>query len=193
MPSVSQSQRGLIFSKRNRYGSENNTPKKWKWVWEEGWENKGKLPKYKKKNKKKKNENIIIPFSSFTHVNEGIWGGSIDSLGRRMLSFGKNKYELAKKVLDEFKIAYSQEENNGIGYLVFNDQEEYKYAIEILSDNYTMWNLSEKLMKEGYTINPKPMICLDCGHKFNEFEKGGPRFARVKNKCPKCKSKNIKV
>jgi len=52
MPAKSQSQRGLIFSKRSKYGSKEKSPKKWKWVFEEGWENKGKLPKKVKKNKK---------------------------------------------------------------------------------------------------------------------------------------------
>ncbi len=61
MPSVSQSQRGLIFSKREKYGSVENAPKKWKWVFEEGWENKGKLPK--KKKKKKTNEEKVISFT----------------------------------------------------------------------------------------------------------------------------------
>jgi hypothetical protein len=66
MPAVSQQQRGLIFGKRNQYGSIENTPKKWKWVWEEGWENKGKLPKYKRKKKNKKNnENKVITFTEF--------------------------------------------------------------------------------------------------------------------------------
>ena len=44
MPAVSQKQRGLIFSKRNKYGTKKNTPKKFKWIWDEGWENKGELP-----------------------------------------------------------------------------------------------------------------------------------------------------
>ena len=59
MPAVSQSQRGLIFSKRNKYGSEEATPKKWKWIWHEGWQNKGKLPEYVKK------ESKIFDFKSF--------------------------------------------------------------------------------------------------------------------------------
>ena len=64
MPAVSQSQRGLIFGKRTKYGSKKNTPKKWKFIWEEGWENEGKLPK--KKKGKKKNESFIFPkFSEF--------------------------------------------------------------------------------------------------------------------------------
>lgn len=67
MPSKSQSQRGLIFGKRSKYGSIENTPKKWKWIWEEGWENKGKLPK-----KKKMNENVIT-FSEF--INEELQEG----------------------------------------------------------------------------------------------------------------------
>lgn len=71
MPAVSQRQRGLIFGKRNQYGSEDKTPKKWKWIWEEGWENRGKLPKYKKSKKRKNvkiSEHIIISFNQF--VNE---------------------------------------------------------------------------------------------------------------------------
>jgi hypothetical protein len=40
----SQSQRGLIFGKRNQYKTKEATPDKWKWIWDEDWENKGKLP-----------------------------------------------------------------------------------------------------------------------------------------------------
>lgn len=58
MPAKSQSQRGLIFAKRAKYGSVDKAPKKWKWCFEEGWENKGKLPE-KVKKKKKKNESVI--------------------------------------------------------------------------------------------------------------------------------------
>jgi len=66
MPAVSQAQRGLIFSKRTKYGSEENTPKKWVWIWHEGWENKGKLPKKKKKNKV---ESRIYNFDTFVNEN----------------------------------------------------------------------------------------------------------------------------
>jgi hypothetical protein len=44
MPAQSQSQRSLIFAKRDQYGSYKETPKKWKWIWSKDWENKGKLP-----------------------------------------------------------------------------------------------------------------------------------------------------
>lgn len=44
MPAKSDAQRGMIFSRRDQYGSKENTPEKWKWIWEKGWENKGKLP-----------------------------------------------------------------------------------------------------------------------------------------------------
>jgi hypothetical protein len=84
MPTVSQQQRGLVFGKRNQYGSKENTPKKWKWVWEEEWENKGKLPKYKKKNKKKY-ENVTS-FGNF--LNESPYNSVIkeafDSLGAKI-------------------------------------------------------------------------------------------------------------
>jgi len=66
MPAKSEQQRKLIFAKRGQYGSVEKTPKKWKWVWEDGWGNKGKLPyKVKKKNKNKKFESNIITFSDF--------------------------------------------------------------------------------------------------------------------------------
>lgn len=60
MPAVSQSQRGFIFGKRNKYGSKEKTPKKWKFIWDEEWENKGKLPE--------KVEKVIYDFKKF--VNE---------------------------------------------------------------------------------------------------------------------------
>lgn len=59
MPAVSQSQRRLIFGKRNQYKTEKKTPKKWKWIWHDEWENKGKLPE------KIKNESLIINFETF--------------------------------------------------------------------------------------------------------------------------------
>lgn len=62
MPAVSQSQRGLIFSKRNKYKSEENTPKKWRWIWDSEWENKGELPETVKK------ESLITKFQKF--INE---------------------------------------------------------------------------------------------------------------------------
>lgn len=40
----SQAQRGLIFSRREQYKTKEKTPKKWQWIWDEKWENKGKLP-----------------------------------------------------------------------------------------------------------------------------------------------------
>ena len=57
MPATSQSQRGLIFSKRDQYGSKEKTPKKWKWIWDEDWENKGKLPKKVSENYRAKTVN----------------------------------------------------------------------------------------------------------------------------------------
>ena len=67
MPAVSQKQRGLIFSKRTQYGSKSKTPDIWKWVWEDSWENVGKLPKYKK-SKKNSNKSSIMKYEQF--INE---------------------------------------------------------------------------------------------------------------------------
>jgi len=58
MPAKSQAQRGLIFGKRNQYKTKKNTPKKWKWIWDEDYENKGKLPE-------KVKESFITKFKIF--------------------------------------------------------------------------------------------------------------------------------
>jgi len=69
MPVKSQQQRKFIFAKRGQYGDEKHTPKEWKWVWEPGWENKGKLPKRVKKKKKNKRINEqVLTFEQF--INE---------------------------------------------------------------------------------------------------------------------------
>lgn len=65
MPAVSQSQRRLIFGRRSQYKTEKRTPKKWKWIWDEEWENKGRLPE-KIKSKK---ESRIYDFDTFVNEN----------------------------------------------------------------------------------------------------------------------------
>lgn len=52
MPAKSQAQRGLIFGKRNKYKTKKNTPPKWKWIWDDEWENKGKLPERVEENRR---------------------------------------------------------------------------------------------------------------------------------------------
>ncbi len=37
MPAKSQQQLKMIYARRNRYKSEDKTPKKWKWIWDEDW------------------------------------------------------------------------------------------------------------------------------------------------------------
>jgi len=61
MPATSQAQRGLVFGKRNQYGSKEKTPKKWIWIWGEEWENKGKLPA------KKTNESFNVDSEDYTN------------------------------------------------------------------------------------------------------------------------------
>jgi len=61
MPAKSQAQRGMIFARRDQYKSKAKTPKKWQWIWDEDFENKGKLPK---KIKNETVQNIVF--------NEGI-------------------------------------------------------------------------------------------------------------------------
>lgn len=38
MPAKSRKQQKFIFAKRDEYGSKENTPEKWKWIWEKDWE-----------------------------------------------------------------------------------------------------------------------------------------------------------
>jgi len=65
MPAKSKSQLGFIYSKRNKYGSRKDTPKRWKWVWGKEWTdvNYKKLPE-------KVSEHIITKFDDF--INENI-------------------------------------------------------------------------------------------------------------------------
>lgn len=83
MPAKSQSQRGLIFGKRNKYGSKEKTPKKWMWIWSKDYENKGKLPDKVKESK-------IHNFETF--VNENY----------------KDGYDYTTKIFSRSKIKYTQ-------------------------------------------------------------------------------------
>ena len=37
MPSKSEKQRRFIYAIRNKYKKKKDTPKKWKWVWNDEW------------------------------------------------------------------------------------------------------------------------------------------------------------
>ena len=65
MPAKSKRQLRLIYANRKHYKTMKNTPKKWKWIWEEGWTNVNykKLPQ-------KVEEHMIVKFDDF--INEGI-------------------------------------------------------------------------------------------------------------------------
>ena len=65
MPANSKRQLRLIYSKRNKYKTEKNTPKNWKWVWDKEWTD----VNYKKLPEKVK-EHIITKFNDF--LNESI-------------------------------------------------------------------------------------------------------------------------
>jgi len=62
MPAKSQQQLKFIYAKRNQYGSEAETPEKWKWIWEPAWTKvkAKKLPKKKKKKVTEQNIRYII-------------------------------------------------------------------------------------------------------------------------------------
>ena len=65
MPASSKRQLRLIYAKRKHYKTMKNTPKNWKWIWEEGWTKVDvkKLPQ-------KVEESFITKFDDF--VNEGV-------------------------------------------------------------------------------------------------------------------------
>jgi hypothetical protein len=50
MPAQTEKQRSYIFSMRNKYKTKEQTPAKLKFIWDSGWENKGKLPEKVKEN-----------------------------------------------------------------------------------------------------------------------------------------------
>jgi hypothetical protein len=37
MPVKSREQQKMIYAKRSQYGSKENTPSDWKWIWEHDW------------------------------------------------------------------------------------------------------------------------------------------------------------
>jgi len=179
MPAVSQKQRGLIFSKRNKYGSKSDTPKKWKWIWEEGWENKGKLPK----KKKKKNESNVITFSNF--------------LNEATLTLTKHeKIDVPEEdILDIIKSVKSWFEKNpdresciaGIfGYASWNI---YRESIE--KDIRDCANVARPYKKANEEVQVKELSkCNDCGYVGDTFMEFSRPFKK-NNKCPKCRSIDI--
>lgn len=38
MPPKSRQQQKMIYAKRGIYKTKANTPEKWKWIWEKGWD-----------------------------------------------------------------------------------------------------------------------------------------------------------
>jgi hypothetical protein len=114
MPAKSQAQRGLIFSRRDQYGSKKNTPKRWKWVWDEDWENKGKLPKRKKKKKSSKKNECALVSESLNEFMET--STSVDDFAQEVKQilvddFGADEWE-AGELLRTFwdKLEYSMED-----------------------------------------------------------------------------------
>ena len=74
MPANSKRQLRLIYSKRNKYKTEKNTPKNWKWVWDKEWTD----VNYKKLPEKVK-EHIITKFNRF--LNESIYESDDEHIG----------------------------------------------------------------------------------------------------------------
>ena len=96
MPAKSKQQLKLIWAIRRKYGKKKNAPKKWKWVFEEGWENKGKLPK----KVKKIDENFKLLFESETEgyakeIKEGFneLSGEIEKLEITIREYQKTPHE----------------------------------------------------------------------------------------------------
>lgn len=79
MPAKSQQQLKFIYAMRNKYGSKKKAPKNMMWVFDEEWTSGVKMKKLPKKVKDKKNESIIMNFSSFIESNV-FYEGSEDEL-----------------------------------------------------------------------------------------------------------------
>jgi len=106
MPARSQAQRGLIFSKRDQYGSKAKTPDKWKWIWDEDFENKGKLPK-KVKNETVQNM-VVVENTRARFVNENmndprdyngeVWGFLENALSLEELEYAQDDMNLNREI-----------------------------------------------------------------------------------------------
>lgn len=72
MPAKSRKQQRYIFYLRNKYGSPEKTPKKYKWIWHKDWE---KLEEAKRKMKKKhKNKRSYLKPDSYYKKPYGYYG-----------------------------------------------------------------------------------------------------------------------
>jgi hypothetical protein len=49
----------------------------------------------------------------------------------------------------------------------------------------------ESKLNEEYRVKPQQLLCNDCGSEFPEFKSGGFRWAKIRKKCPYCKSENV--
>lgn len=113
MPAKSQSQRGLIFAKRDQYKSKAKTPDKWKWIWDEGWENKGKLPK--KKNKNETVQNVIMEKLSLGDINHlAIPGRNLGYSRPEEITLDYETYMKNKDMIDSnFHVEFSDGDKPG--------------------------------------------------------------------------------
>lgn len=156
MPSKSQAQRGLIFGKRNQYKSKAKTPDKWKWIWDEDWENKGKLPKKIEENfEDDENIDVLIKQladsvhtsldTQYNIVKDWLQSGRY-IMGEDLYPGISEEHETANEIINNLIDA---------GYLRFEDND-YPEGDIILNDmsetvqNVVMENMRAKTINESF-------------------------------------------
>ncbi|NP_835719.1 hypothetical protein Rm378p132 [Rhodothermus phage RM378] len=74
MPAKSRKQQRYIFYLRNKYGSPEKTPKKYKWIWHKDWEKLEEAKRKKKKKKRRKNKRSYLKPDSYYKKPYGYYG-----------------------------------------------------------------------------------------------------------------------
>jgi hypothetical protein len=99
MPAESQSQLKLIYAKRGIYKTKENTPEKWKWVWDKEWTN----VKMRKLPKKVKKEDFSSSLDNYIDKNLNIQF-LVDDLSKEKISKENFLTEIVKLNLSDDEI-----------------------------------------------------------------------------------------
>lgn len=162
MPASSQSQRGLIFGKRNKYGSKEKTPKKWKWIWLKDYENKGKLPD-------KVKESRIVNFNTF--MNESHRDNYDYTQMLEDCEWIKNKFHDYKEFSDFFKNIdeelYPEHRMSDMGFGFCNNSESSYQPI--------MLDIAQYLIKNDFIFDIDE---LENNYKILYFENNIHKFRK---------------
>lgn len=176
MPAKSESQRKMIFAKRDQYKTKENTPKKYKFIWDKDWENKGPLPNKVKKEQKLKE--LVKNLVSKILVKEGY------------IKVPDGYEDKIKSMADLMKMKSDFYNANGVNQLLID----LNYIIHQSLRDYVHGNTG-KVNKAGFEKalgrELESVLYKYTTGKFQLFD--NPDKKKIKNTIIKIVSKNIDV